>query len=219
MIEQCGLPGAEESGQDDDRDLLRFRARLTHRATSLTPTRAPARVPAHVRGWDAAPGYEPWKTRRSERLSAALALRHPGEGISSRSGLRRSARADLPALHVQLTRMAMEDPALAEVWNGCPREPREMVRRNLFANLTFGHYLLFYEWGEVPEEELLEYARTLLRRPLFQRYWKPLVAPRSASHPTAMRDGSSGSSSGPSTRPSSTAPPARRDERVMTSAS
>jgi hypothetical protein len=45
VVEECGLPRAEESGQDDDRDLLRFRARQAHRATSLTPTRAPARVP------------------------------------------------------------------------------------------------------------------------------------------------------------------------------
>ncbi|MFH8496713.1 DUF6082 family protein [Streptomyces coeruleorubidus] len=94
------------------------------------------------------------------------------ELISSREELRRSARADLRALHVQLTQMAMDDPALARVWNDYPGEPHEVVRQHLFANLTFGHYLLFYEWGDVTEEELLEYARTLLGSPLFHRYWE-----------------------------------------------
>ncbi|MFH9013583.1 DUF6082 family protein [Streptomyces sp. NPDC017943] len=94
------------------------------------------------------------------------------ELIASRQELRRSARADLRALHVQLTEMAMNDAALAGVWNDYPDEPHEVVRQHLFANLTFGHFLLFYEWGEISEEELLEYARTLLRSPLFQRYWE-----------------------------------------------
>ncbi|MFJ4819163.1 DUF6082 family protein [Streptomyces sp. NPDC088801] len=94
------------------------------------------------------------------------------ELISSREELRRSARSDLRALHVQLTQMAMDDPSLASVWNDYPDETAEVVRQNLFANLTFGHYLLFYEWGDVTEGELLEYARTLLRSPSFQRYWE-----------------------------------------------
>ncbi|CAL9598845.1 DUF6082 family protein [Streptomyces sp. enrichment culture] len=94
------------------------------------------------------------------------------ELIFSRQELRRSARADLRALHVQLTEMAMDDPTLAAVWNDYPDEPHEVVRQHLFANLVFGHYLLFYEWGEISEEELLEYARTLLSSPLFQRYWE-----------------------------------------------
>ncbi|GAA2495376.1 hypothetical protein GCM10010276_39850 [Streptomyces longisporus] len=45
MIEQGGLAGAQESGEYDDRDLPEAVARLTQRATSLTPTRAPDRGP------------------------------------------------------------------------------------------------------------------------------------------------------------------------------
>ena len=55
VVEQGGLPRAEESGQDDDRDLLRFRTRLAHRATSLAPTRAPARVPGTRGKWGCRP--------------------------------------------------------------------------------------------------------------------------------------------------------------------
>ncbi len=47
VVEEGGFPGAEESGEYDDRDLLRSRA-LPHRATSLSPTRTPARGSAYV---------------------------------------------------------------------------------------------------------------------------------------------------------------------------
>lgn len=48
VVEQGGLAGAQEAGEDDDRDLLG--ARLTQRATSLTPMRAPAHGPALTTG-------------------------------------------------------------------------------------------------------------------------------------------------------------------------
>lgn len=72
VVEQRRLAGTQESGEYDDRDLLRSAA-LRQRATSLTPTRAPARGPAHGRGLNAQSGYEPEESPRSERLLAASA--------------------------------------------------------------------------------------------------------------------------------------------------
>ncbi|MEU5070681.1 DUF6082 family protein [Streptomyces asoensis] len=94
------------------------------------------------------------------------------ELVSSRDELRRSAEADMRSLHVQLTHMAMDNPALADVWNDYPGESPEVVRQHLFANLVFGHYLLFFRWGGSTEAEILEYARSLVRSPAFQRYWE-----------------------------------------------
>ncbi|MFG2465601.1 DUF6082 family protein [Streptomyces canus] len=94
------------------------------------------------------------------------------ELISSRNELHRSAEADLRALHVQLTQMAMDDPALAEVWNDFPGEPPQTLRQNLFANLTFSHYLLVYKWGGITEAELVARAGTLVQSPAFNRYWE-----------------------------------------------
>ncbi|MFF2848558.1 DUF6082 family protein [Streptomyces sp. NPDC058001] len=93
------------------------------------------------------------------------------ELASSRNELRRSAAADLRSLHVQLTQMQMDDPSLAEVWHDYPGMPPEAMRQYLFANLTFGHYLLAYTWGDHTEAEILVYARNLMRSPAFRRYW------------------------------------------------
>lgn len=99
------------------------------------------------------------------------------ELAASRDELRRSAEADLRALHVQLTQLAMDDPALAAVWNDFPDEPPHILRQNLFANLTFSHYLLVYKWGEISEAELIARVRTLVQSAAFRHYW---AASRSA---------------------------------------
>ncbi len=80
VVQQGRLAGAEETGEDDDRDLLG--ARLTQRATSFTPMRAPvrgpaprtrpARVPARLRGLDV--GQD---TSRSKHLGANGCWRRP----------------------------------------------------------------------------------------------------------------------------------------------
>ncbi|MCX4814399.1 DUF6082 family protein [Streptomyces sp. NBC_01239] len=93
------------------------------------------------------------------------------ELISSRNELRRSAEADLRSLHVQLTQMQMADPALAEVWNDYPEESPRTLRQNLFANLTFSHYLLVFRWGGITENEMLAHAQRLVSSPVFNRYW------------------------------------------------
>lgn len=99
------------------------------------------------------------------------------ELAASRDELRRSAESDLRSLHVQLTQLAMDDPALAAVWNDLPDEPPHILRQNLFANLTFSHYLLVYKWGDVTEAELIARARSLVQSAAFRHYW---TATRSA---------------------------------------
>lgn len=94
------------------------------------------------------------------------------ELIASRGELRRSATADLRGLHLQLTQMQMADPALATVWNDWPGESPSNVRQLLFANLTYGHFMLLYEWGSSTEEEVLAHARRLVQSPSFRRYWR-----------------------------------------------
>ena len=93
------------------------------------------------------------------------------ELVASREELRRSAAANLRNLHVQLTQMQMNDPALAEVWNDWPGQEPSTVRQFLFANLTYSQLVLIHEWGDMTEDEILAHARRLLRSPVFQRYW------------------------------------------------
>lgn len=93
------------------------------------------------------------------------------ELTASRKELRRSAEADLRSLHMQLTQMQMQDLSLADVWNDYPGETELAIRQNLFANLTFCHYLLLLKWESVSENEMLVHARDLIRSPAFRRYW------------------------------------------------
>ena len=110
--------------------------------------------------------------QRELRLQREELALQRGELIASREELRRSATADLRGLHIQLTQMQMTDAALAEVWNDYPgRDPAE-IRQLLFANLTYAHYMLIYEWGSMSDAEVLAHARTLVRSPAFRRYWQ-----------------------------------------------
>ncbi|MFF4351382.1 DUF6082 family protein [Streptomyces sp. NPDC001530] len=94
------------------------------------------------------------------------------ELAASRDELRRSAASDMRSLHMQLTQMAMTDSALADVWNVFPGESDSGRRQMLFANLTFNHFVLAQSWGSFSETELLVNAHSMLRSPIFRRYWE-----------------------------------------------
>ncbi|WP_231905610.1 DUF6082 family protein [Streptomyces davaonensis] len=93
------------------------------------------------------------------------------ELVASRAELRRSAAADLRSLHVQLTQMQMDDPSLTEVWNDFPGLPHAVIKQYLFANLTYSHFVLTFQWGERSEEDLIREARDIMRSPAFRSYW------------------------------------------------
>jgi hypothetical protein len=102
--------------------------------------------------------------QRELRLQRRELALQRDELVASRNELRRSAEADLRA-------MQMDNPILAEVWNDYPGAPPDALRQNLFANLTFSHFLLAYRWGGITEAEMLVHARHLIRSPVFHRYW------------------------------------------------
>ncbi|MFE9445206.1 DUF6082 family protein [Streptomyces sp. NPDC006602] len=109
--------------------------------------------------------------QRELRLQREELMLQREELTASRDELRRAAEADLRGLHLQMTQMAMADPSLAEVWNDLPTDSPTTLRQDLFANLTFSHYVLLYSWGALSEAELLAYGDSLLRSPAFRRYW------------------------------------------------
>ncbi|MFE0102607.1 DUF6082 family protein [Streptomyces sp. NPDC059009] len=102
---------------------------------------------------------------------------------ASRDELRRSAEADMRALHVQLTQMIMDDPSLSAVWNDFRGEPDSTLRQNLFANLTFNHYVLAYSWGNISDDDLIVHAENLLSSSAFRRYWNATRAHKAALSP------------------------------------
>ncbi|WP_458268521.1 DUF6082 family protein [Streptacidiphilus sp. PAMC 29251] len=85
--------------------------------------------------------------------------------------LRRSAEADLRALHMQLLRMSIDDPELAEVWGDFAVGPPERRRQTIYANLIFSHYFLNHRLGIVDDDEVRGHLRILARSPAFREYW------------------------------------------------
>ena len=92
------------------------RTRLIHSATSLTPTRTPAHGLAHVRGTNAAPGYEPGESSLSKRLLAA--------GAGHATGGRLGVAPECATLASLCTR-----PPGTPTDSGPPRGRRQMVVR------------------------------------------------------------------------------------------
>ncbi|MGW7067919.1 DUF6082 family protein [Streptomyces sp. NPDC054855] len=105
------------------------------------------------------------------------------EMVASRTELRRSAEADMRALHMQLTQMAMDDPSLAEVWNDYAGASDTELRQNLFANLVYSHFVLALSWGSYSEDDLVIYAQNLLASPVFLRYWTASRAGKAGAPP------------------------------------
>jgi hypothetical protein len=86
--------------------------------------------------------------------------------------LHRSTEADLRRLHMELVKMAIDDPSLAEVWGAFRGEVSpEQRRQYLYANLIFSHHFLNYKLEIVTESEMRGHLRDLVRNPIFRRYW------------------------------------------------
>ncbi|MEU1147742.1 DUF6082 family protein [Streptomyces sp. NPDC005863] len=117
--------------------------------------------------------------QRELRLQRQELSLQRAELAASRTALHRAAEADLRTLHIQLTQMAMEDPALADVWNDYRGEAEVTKRQNLFSNLTFQHFVLMHTWGGYSDAELLVHARSMLAGAAFRRYWDAARAVKS----------------------------------------
>ncbi|MFC1442100.1 DUF6082 family protein [Streptacidiphilus sp. N1-10] len=87
--------------------------------------------------------------------------------------LRRSAEADLRRLHMELIKMAIDDPALADVWGAYRTEiPMERRRQYLYANLIFSHLYLNHKLQIADDAEMLGHLRVITKNEIFREYWK-----------------------------------------------
>ncbi|WP_449353241.1 DUF6082 family protein [Streptomyces shaanxiensis] len=94
------------------------------------------------------------------------------ELAASRAELRRSAEADLRALHIQLTQMAMADPTLASVWTTYRESPQATLRQHLYSNLVYAHLVLARSWDTYSDADVRAAARTMLSSDVFRHYWE-----------------------------------------------
>lgn len=99
---------------------------------------------------------------------------------NAESALRRSADTDLRARHSDLTRMAIDDPGLAEVWPVLqPGLSPERTRQYLYANLILEHAWLSYRVSDHSEAEMRNNLRYLFDSPVFRDFWLAVQGPRS----------------------------------------
>jgi len=111
--------------------------------------------------------YDELKLQRAELQNQHQAM------DKSQGALRRSAEADIRALHMQLIKMSMDDEDLAAVW---PQYvgPISPVRskQNKYANLIIQHHRMLYELDHHPVEDLRGAIRYLFTSPFMRSYWQ-----------------------------------------------
>ena len=117
--------------------------------------------------------YDELKLQRAELQNQHQAM------DKSQGALRRSAEADIRALHMQLIKMSMDDEDLAAVW---PQYvgPISPVRskQNKYANLIIQHHRMLYELDHNSAEDIRGAIRYLFTSSLMRNYWKGRMVAR-----------------------------------------
>jgi Family of unknown function (DUF6082) len=97
----------------------------------------------------------------------------------AQSALYRSAEADIRGLHVDLIKLAIADPDLADVWPAL-RDDIDVVRNRqyLYANLILQHTWLNLKILELNDDEVRSRLGYLFTSPLINEYWNSTQASR-----------------------------------------
>ncbi|MGW3245160.1 DUF6082 family protein [Streptomyces sp. NPDC001070] len=86
--------------------------------------------------------------------------------------LYRSAEADVRAVHVELLKIAIENPELISVWPGFESIPAERGRELLYTNLVFAQHLLAFRLDNLRPSEMRGHLRVLVQSTKFREYWE-----------------------------------------------
>jgi hypothetical protein len=89
----------------------------------------------------------------------------------SRSQRDQQTEISVRQLHVTLTRMAIDNPHLAEVWPRTTPEDSVTQSQHMYANLLLQHAWLQYTTGVATSEELVSNLRFLFASPKVRAFW------------------------------------------------
>lgn len=107
-------------------------------------------------------------------LLSVIALTGVGASLILQSRENRANREQaLRTSHAELMRLAMDDPAYAEIW--APLNPPgsfEVQRQHMYVNLVVSHWEMEYGLGALTDRHLRVIARAVLSTPAGQRYWQ-----------------------------------------------
>jgi hypothetical protein len=87
--------------------------------------------------------------------------------------LRRTAAANLGRLHLDLLKMSIADPDLAEVWPPFEQHlPADLNRKYLYANAIYQFQFRAMLDGEYTDEQIMASLRYLFTSPTMRGYWR-----------------------------------------------
>ena len=89
----------------------------------------------------------------------------------SRSQRDQQTEVSVRQLHVTLTRMAIDNPHLAEVWPRTTMEDPVAQSQHMYANLLLQHAWLQYTTGLATREEMISNFRYLFASPKVRAFW------------------------------------------------
>ena len=104
----------------------------------------------------------------------------------STDALHKSAEADLRGRHVELLKMAIDDPLLAEVWPSYGDVSADRAKQFLYANLIIQHLALMHSIGR-DEEYVLNVIRFCFSNPIVREFWERTMLGRQGMAATEAR--------------------------------
>jgi hypothetical protein len=122
--------------------------------------------------------FQEMRSHRSELEQQGRSLR------SNHSELQRTAAANLGMLQLEILRMSIDDPGLAQVWPPfVPGLPRELNRQYLYANIIYQFHWTSLHVGNHSDEQVIASLRYLFTSPLMRGYWRAAEFARTSLKP------------------------------------
>jgi hypothetical protein len=114
-----------------------------------------------------------WLQHRELRTQRGDLQQQRESFISAVGELHRSAEVDLRRLHLEILRLSMDDPDLAEVWPSFGRHvSAKRNKQYLYANAIYSYQLTALSVGGYTDADILEHFRYLFTSPLMREYWQ-----------------------------------------------
>ncbi|WP_433720492.1 DUF6082 family protein [Actinoplanes sp. CA-051413] len=104
--------------------------------------------------------------------------------LRSNAELQRTAEAGRGQLHLDILKLAIDDPQLAEVWP--PFQPGLTTKQNrqyLYANIIYQFQQTWMRVGGHSDEEVLDTMRYLFTSPIIRDYWRASARARMSLTP------------------------------------
>jgi len=104
--------------------------------------------------------------------------------VSNNSELQRTAEANQRTLHLEILKMSIQDPKLAEVWpQYAPDLPADLNRQYLYANIIYQFHWTSLQLGNYSDNEVTSTLRYLFTSPLMRGYWHAAAQARRSLSP------------------------------------